>query len=35
MATSFGFGKRNFEEKIVERAPPPDTYNPDNARNVA
>ena len=35
MATSFGFGIREFEKKIRFRAPPPNTYNPDNSKRVA
>ena len=35
MAYSFGYGIRKFEEKIPFRAPPPNTYNPDNSKKVA
>ena len=35
MATSFGFGIREFEKKVPFRAPPPNTYVPDNAKRVA
>jgi len=35
MATSFGFGKRLFEFKIEEKAPPPNTYRPDKSLKIA
>ena len=35
MATSFGFGIREYNKKLRFRAPPPDTYTPDNAKEVS
>ncbi len=35
MATSFGFGIREYNKKLRFRAPPPNTYIPDNAKAVA
>ena len=35
MATSLGYGTRQYEWKIPFRAPPPTTYNADNAHEVA
>jgi len=35
MATSFGFGKRLFEYKEEEKAPPPNTYRPEQSNKIA
>ena len=35
MATSLGYGIREYNKRIRFRAPPPNTYIPDNSKRVA